>query len=42
VLSLPIDVSLRAVIAVEGAQVHANDVLLEYDAIAAAPAANAT
>jgi geranyl-CoA carboxylase alpha subunit len=37
VLSLPIDVALRAVIAVEGAQVHANDVLLEYDAIAVAP-----
>jgi geranyl-CoA carboxylase alpha subunit len=33
VLSLPIDVALRSVIAVEGAQVHASDVLLEYDAI---------
>ncbi len=38
VLSLPIDVALRSVIAVEGAQVHANDVLLEYDAIAPAMA----
>jgi geranyl-CoA carboxylase alpha subunit len=36
VLSLPIDVALRSVIAVEGAQVHANDVLLEYDAVVAA------
>jgi acetyl/propionyl-CoA carboxylase alpha subunit len=41
VLSLPIDVSLRAVIAEEGAQVHANDVLLEYDAIVAVPDARA-
>jgi geranyl-CoA carboxylase alpha subunit len=38
VLSLPIDVALRSVIAVEGAQVHANDVLLEYDAVASAVA----
>jgi geranyl-CoA carboxylase alpha subunit len=42
VLSLPIDVALRSVIAVEGAQVHASDVLLEYDAIAPAIPAIAT
>jgi geranyl-CoA carboxylase alpha subunit len=33
VLSLPIDVALRSILVLEGAQVHANDVLLEYDAI---------
>ena len=38
VLSLPIDVALRTVIAVEGAQVHANDVLVEYEAIVPATA----
>jgi len=34
VLSLPIDVLVRTVIAADGAQVHTNDVLVEYEATA--------
>jgi geranyl-CoA carboxylase alpha subunit len=33
VLTLPVDVTVRAVTALAGAQVHANDILLEYDAL---------